>query len=160
MRSRRNFDMHMVDNRGRLLMSSSRYGGGYNCGIDQLETWHRGQSIGMLSRDCCDGNFYLRVAGCNAEFAIATPQSALSSPLCRARHTLPFPVYVQGGARVAEIIRLDPGWMEWVSDADTYMIHFPADMPPIIKLLLLQSTFLIDFTYFEDRQQRQAHYAY
>ncbi|EGT35257.1 hypothetical protein CAEBREN_11024 [Caenorhabditis brenneri] len=169
-RNRRNFDLHMFDNRRQRLMSSSRYGGGScTCSADYLETWHRGNSVGLLKRDTCDYRFYLRVAGCPTEFAIVAPDGAQSNPACRTRHTLPFPVYVQGGAKVGEIVRLDPGYLEWVSDADTYMIHceglkghpcirknmfpVPADMPVIIKMLLLQATFLIDFTYFEDRGQ-------
>ncbi|PIC54472.1 hypothetical protein B9Z55_003712 [Caenorhabditis nigoni] len=153
-RNRRSFDLHIFDNRRQRLMSSSRYGGGScTCSPDVLETWHRGNSIGILSRSTCDYRFYLRVAGCPTEFAIVAPDGAQSSPACRTRHTLPFPIYIQGGAKVGEIVRLDPGYLEWVSDADTYMIHFPIDMPVIIKMLLLQATFLIDFTYFEDRGQ-------
>ncbi|EFO95813.1 hypothetical protein CRE_13926 [Caenorhabditis remanei] len=154
-RNRRSFDLHMFDNRRQRIMSSSRYGGGScTCSPDVLETWHRGNSIGLLSRDMFDYRFYLRVAGCPTEFCIVAPDSAQSNPACRTRHTLPFPIYVQGGAKVGEIVRLDPGYLEWVSDADTYMIHFPVDMPVIIKMLLLQATFLIDFTYFEDRGQQ------
>uniref|UniRef100_A0A1I7UUX0 Phospholipid scramblase n=1 Tax=Caenorhabditis tropicalis TaxID=1561998 RepID=A0A1I7UUX0_9PELO len=154
-RNRRNFNLHMFDHRRRQVMSSSRFGGGScNCSADYLETWHRGHSIGVLKRDLCDYRFYLRVAGCPTEFAIVAPTNAQNSPACRSRHTLAFPVFIEGGIRVGEIVRLDPGYLEWVSDADTFMIHFPVDMPVIIKMLLLQATFLIDFTYFEDRGQQ------
>ncbi|CAP27908.1 Protein CBG08000 [Caenorhabditis briggsae] len=123
-RNRRSFDLHMFDNRRQRLMSSSRYGGGsFTCSPDVLETWHRGNSIGILSRSTCDHRFYLRIAGCPTEFAVVAPDGAQSSPACRSRHTLPFPIYIQGGAKVGEIVRLDPGYLEWVSYADTYMIH-------------------------------------
>lgn len=67
-RQRRDFNMHIVDRHRKLLMSSSRYGGG-GCDFngDHLETWHKGDSIGKLTRDLCDSNVSLALPGCKLQ---------------------------------------------------------------------------------------------
>ncbi|CCD72718.1 Phospholipid scramblase [Caenorhabditis elegans] len=145
----RNFGMQIMDTHGAQVMTCFR--GRPCCSTDDfLSTQFLDQQIGMMKKECCNPNFELVGSGCNQPLLIQSPGCAGCGG------TQKFPVMTFNGVLVGEIVRLYPGFMqEMFTDADTYIVHFPMDMPPILKLLLVTSVFLIDFTYFEDRNQDQ-----
>ncbi|CAI2350986.1 unnamed protein product [Caenorhabditis sp. 36 PRJEB53466] len=141
----RGFVMEIRDVYGAPLMNVQRDNTCCSCS-DSVVARFNGHQIGMIQKECCDGTFKLYAAGC--------PQPLLiSSPLCcemQCGGTQIFPVMAQNGAKVGEIVRLFPGFLqEFLTDADTFLVHFPINMPPILKLVLISAVFLIDFTYFE-----------
>ncbi|CAI2294042.1 unnamed protein product [Caenorhabditis sp. 36 PRJEB53466] len=139
----RNFIMEMRDVFGAPFMSAHRKKPCCGC-TDYLGTEFKGGQIGLMKRECCDGNFQLFGSGCNQPLLVATPGCVGCGG------TQIFPVLCYSGVKVGEIVRLYPGFLqEMLTDADTYLVHFPMDMPPLLKLLLISSVFLIDFTYFE-----------
>ncbi|KAF1768525.1 hypothetical protein GCK72_000337 [Caenorhabditis remanei] len=142
--SGRNFTMEIRDMYGAELMKCYRDNPCFSC-TDFLGTQFQGQQIGLMKKECCDGDFKLLGAGCNQPLLIRSPCCASCGG------TQIFPVLTYTGIKVGEIVRLYPGFLqEAFTDADTYLVHFPYDLPPILKLLLISSVFLIDFTYFED----------
>ncbi|CAO4363377.1 unnamed protein product [Caenorhabditis nigoni] len=142
--SGRNFSMDIRDVFGAELMRCYRDNPCFSC-TDYLGTQFQGQQIGLMKRECCDGHFNLLGAGCNQPLLIMSPCCASCGG------TQIFPVCTYTGVKIGEIVRLYPGFLqEHLTDADTYLVHFPVDLPPILKLLLISSVFLIDFTFFED----------
>ncbi|EGT41263.1 hypothetical protein CAEBREN_28236 [Caenorhabditis brenneri] len=142
--SGRNFTMEIRDLFGAELMKCYRDNPCFSC-TDYLGTQFQGQQIGLMKRECCSENFQLLGAGCNQPLLIRSP----CCPSCGG--TQIFPVLTYTGIKVGEIVRLYPGFLqEAFTDADTYLVHFPVDLPPILKLLLISSVFLIDFTFFEN----------
>lgn len=142
--SGRNFTMEIRDVFGAELMKCYRDNPCFSC-TDYLGTQFQGQQIGLMKRECCNDSFQLLGAGCNQPLLVRSPCCASCGG------TQIFPVCTYTGIKVGEIVRLYPGFLqEAFTDADTYLVHFPMDLPPILKLLLISSVFLIDFTFFED----------
>ncbi|CAB04311.2 Phospholipid scramblase [Caenorhabditis elegans] len=147
--SQRNFAMQCMDIFGAPVMNCFRSRPCCSCD-DFLATEFLGQRIGMMKRECCDDNFHLVGTGSNEPLLVRSPGCACCGG------TQVFPVMTYNGAKIGEIVRLYPGFMqEWYTDADTYIVHFPPDLPPILKILLISSTFLIDYTFFENRGGNQ-----
>uniref|UniRef100_A0A8R1DVG8 Phospholipid scramblase n=1 Tax=Caenorhabditis japonica TaxID=281687 RepID=A0A8R1DVG8_CAEJA len=159
----RNFRMEMLDVFGKPFMEAIRRKSCCSCG-DSLRTEYQGQLIGVMKRLFSSANFEIYGSGCSQPLIIDTPCCIAQECCCNDcspwccffcaycfGRPYSYPILSHTGQRLGAIVRLFPGFLQhWLTDADSYVINFPADMPPNLKLLLISAVFLIDFAYFED----------
>lgn len=57
---------------------------------------------------------------------------------------------------IGKIAKHWAGWQEFFTDADTFSVKFPIDMDVRAKAAYIGATFLIDFMYFEQKQNNSS----
>ena len=114
-----------------------------------------GQNIGKILHTftCCDPTFDLYDSTGNIKYIVTGNccQCALLCPgmLGKTDRGL-FDILEAGtNARVGTITKEPASLSELVTDADTYIVTFPANATPNDKFLLMGLTLLLDYQYFE-----------
>jgi len=156
----RPFDMVIKDNDKREVIHLKRplrcVSPCFFCCLQEVEVTSpvSGETLGYIKQKChpCLPLFDIQDAEGNSIFEIKGPFCQISC--CS---DINFPVCDNAGNEVGKISKQWSGVMkEAISDADNFGCTFPLDLDVKIKAVLIGAVFLVDFMYFENKQEDTA----
>ncbi|XP_017486069.1 PREDICTED: phospholipid scramblase 1-like [Rhagoletis zephyria] len=156
MHSDRPFEIIVMDNFGVPVLRASRpyHFGSILCGCPDLlqVSTGNGQPLGTVQEQfkCCGSRFTVHDA--NGGVVLF-----LEGPPCRFDFLdTEFEVLTTDEAKVGAVTRQFPGFFkELYTKADVFGVHFPVDLQVEVKALLLCSTFLIDFMFYQQKDNEK-----
>lgn len=111
-----------------------------------------GNKVGSIrqTHGCCGRDFHI----CDHTDA---PIYYLSTPCC-ACGNIEFPVTsLANPVKIGAITKYKGDFLkEMFTNADTFGVDFPINLDPRMKITLIGATFLVDFMYFEDKQNNKS----
>ena len=136
------FDAWLVDENREIVFKCEKT-------FSRMSVWSDSGVIGIVtsSCNCLCPNYSIRDPGGEDQYEIKAPFSILSRFSDLDYHVLT----VDGMNRIASITKLCDGFSPnyCSSTRDKFVIHFPADLPPHLKAVILAATVLIDVSFFE-----------
>jgi hypothetical protein len=165
----RGFEIHITDNMQQEIMTVRREfkccagccwcANADCCAFEVTVEAPPGQVVGFVRQEQSSWkpSYSIRDANHDKMASVEGPVCVCNAPCCG---DVEFPVMgADGVSLVGKIAKQWTGALaEYFTDADTFCVTFPQDMDVKMKATLLGCLFLIDFMYFEKKQNNNNHY--